>query len=106
MANLLCAPLKVGDQLIGVLELINKRSKFSNDDFPFLEQIAKQLSIGLASYRLKELSNNIISNRVIESSETSLVDPMQASIFKSIKAQLDCQGVIFYKYDDSIKDFC
>ncbi|CAG9314649.1 unnamed protein product [Blepharisma stoltei] len=103
--NVLCYPLKVGDQLIGILECINKRTKFSSEDLPIFEQIVKQLSIGMATYLLKELSKfKINSDRYIERSKDSLVNPVLNSLTSCLKYQLNCDGVAVYTYNENNKE--
>ncbi|CAG9334189.1 unnamed protein product [Blepharisma stoltei] len=103
--NLACYPLKLGDQLIGILEIANKRKEFSKDDFPLMAQIAKQLSVGFGAQLVKEKMSELnqkaaISRGHIESSKESLVIPILNEIANSVKALVNCERVTIYLYDD------
>jgi len=67
--NLLCLPLIQGNKIIGVMELVNKKSSnFSNDDAEFLSAIATQISLALERARLHE--EKIRSERLATIGET------------------------------------
>ncbi len=53
--SVMCAPLRTRQGVIGVIELINKRSgKFSRTDLAFLEAIAGNVAVALENARLLE----------------------------------------------------
>jgi signal transduction histidine kinase len=67
--NILCVPLVLYDQIIGVLEVINKRdSNFSHTDLELLSSIASYAAIAIQNARLHE---NVLAerDRVIEAEE-------------------------------------
>lgn len=107
--NLACYPLKLGDQLVGILECTNKRNDFSKDDFPLIAQIAKQLSVGFGAQFVKDKMAELnqkaaISRGYIESSKEALVLPMLNEIANAIKVQLNCERVTIYLYDEKEKE--
>ncbi|MBI1880534.1 MAG: GAF domain-containing sensor histidine kinase [Chloroflexi bacterium] len=67
--NILCVPLVLYDQIIGVLEVINKREgNFSQNDLELLSSIASYAAIAIQNARLHE---NVLAerDRVIEAEE-------------------------------------
>ncbi len=56
--SLLCLPLKVDDNVIGVLNMSNRRDgrPFTDDDIELLEAMASQASIAIARMRLYEMA--------------------------------------------------
>lgn len=67
--NLLCLPLMQGNSIIGVIELVNKKSSgFSDNDVEFLLAIATQISLALERARLHE--EKIRSERLATIGET------------------------------------
>jgi signal transduction histidine kinase len=69
--NILCVPLVIYDQIIGVLEVINKRDgNFTGNDLELLSSIASYAAIALQNARLHE---NVLAerDRVIEAEEAA-----------------------------------
>jgi len=67
--NILAVPLKINNDIIGVIELVNKlHGDFDKDDIEFLEAIATQVSITLERARL--VKEKIKSERLATIGET------------------------------------
>jgi two-component system, NtrC family, sensor kinase len=67
--NILCVPLALKDNPIGVLELVNKiESEFNDNDVEFLKAVAAQVSLALERARLHE--EKVRSERLATIGET------------------------------------
>ena len=67
--NLLCVPLKINENIIGVIELVNKKNRdFTQGDVEFLDAIAIQISLTLERARMVE--EMIKSERLASIGET------------------------------------
>jgi GAF domain-containing protein len=70
--SILCVPLKVKDQVIGVLEVINKRSKsrsgwqpFSKGDQELLMTLASWVAVAVENARLNRLTQDLAATRAL-----------------------------------------
>jgi len=86
---LMAVPLRVKDQTIGVLEVINKRSGalFSADDTALLTAFAGQAAVAIENARLFNLTDKALSARVEELS-------VMQRIVRELNAALDVSRVM------------
>ncbi|MGD2179381.1 MAG: response regulator [Anaerolineae bacterium] len=68
--SILCVPLKVKDQVIGVLEVINKQSEsgwqpFSEGDQELLMTLASWVSVAVENARLSRLTQDLAATRAL-----------------------------------------
>ncbi len=74
----IAVPLKVGDQLIGVLDVASSQATFTKSDINFLSTIASELAIAIENANLyKELEN---SHRELSRTFFSTVQALSAAI--------------------------
>lgn len=59
--NIMCVPMKIGDRVVGVLQLINRRNggDFVQEDIEMLKAIAGQAAIAVENARLYERTRNM-----------------------------------------------
>ena len=66
--NILCAPLKTADKVIGVIEIINKKGRrpFGREDREMLETLADQLALDIAYATLLSESMGVARRRATQ----------------------------------------
>lgn len=66
--NILCAPLRTADKVIGVIEIINKkgRRRFGKEDREMLEALADQLALDIAYAALLSESVSVARRRAMQ----------------------------------------
>ncbi|MBN2460473.1 MAG: GAF domain-containing protein [Candidatus Cloacimonetes bacterium] len=97
--NLLCVPLQIEDQILGVFELVNKISgDFDQEDLDFLTAVASQVSITLERARLTQ--EKIQAERLATIGET--ITGLSHCI-KNILNGLQGGAYIINKYLEDIK---
>ena len=77
--SILATPIRRRDDLLGVLEVINKRdgTSFTEDDSRLLEVVANQAAIAIGNIRLVE--------QMLQSEQLSVIGRMAASIIHDLK---------------------
>ena len=77
--SILATPIKRRDDLLGVLEVLNKRdgTNFTEEDSQLLEVVANQAAIAIENARLVE--------RLLQSEQLSVIGRMAASIIHDLK---------------------
>lgn len=95
--NLACFPLKIGEDVIGMLECANKKTEFGKEDVVFLSLAAKQLALGVAGklYQDKTQIFSEKSGKGLYSKDKTLL-PTLKSIVLSVKAFVICEKVNLY----------
>jgi sigma-B regulation protein RsbU (phosphoserine phosphatase) len=90
--SILCAPMTFSDQVIGAVELINKRSgdgRFSEDDAHLLQVLASSAGLAIANARLTEAK---LENERVRR-ELELAAAIQRSLLPAPGAELPVHGV-------------
>jgi len=87
--NILAVPLSVKDQVIGVIEAINKRDghPFTQDELTLLTSFASQAAIAIENARLFTQTDQELAERVTELSTLQEID-------RQLNAMLDFERVI------------
>jgi GAF domain-containing protein len=87
--NLICVPMISRDRLVGVIELLNKRSPtcFSEEDTELLSGFAAQAAIAIENARLFTMTDQALTERVQELNTMQLID-------RQLNATLDLTRVM------------
>jgi len=74
--NLICVPMVSHDRLVGVIELVNKRSPacFSEEDTELLIGFAAQAAIAIENARLFTMTDQALAERVQELNTLQIID--------------------------------
>jgi signal transduction histidine kinase len=74
--NLICVPMVSHDQLVGVIEVLNKREpqSFSEEDTELLSNFAAQAAIAIENARLFTMTDQALAGRVQELHTMQLID--------------------------------
>jgi signal transduction histidine kinase len=74
--NLICVPMVSRDRLVGVIEVINRRTPeaFSEEDTELLSSFASQAAIALENARLFTMTDQALAERVQELHTMQLID--------------------------------
>jgi signal transduction histidine kinase len=74
--NLICVPMVSHNQLVGVIEVLNKRNpeSFSEEDAELLSSFAAQAAIAIENARLFTLTDQALAERVQELHTMQLID--------------------------------
>jgi putative methionine-R-sulfoxide reductase with GAF domain len=106
--NLACVPVKIGEELLGLLECSNKNTEFTKEDVLLLSQISKQIAIGLSGEQIKEKKNELYTNAGIsghiQQSKDILLVPILDSIVQSTKSIINCERVTIYIHDENTNE--
>ena len=80
--SIVAAPIRRRDQLLGVLEVFNKRGgpQFTDEDTALLEVVANQAAIAIDNARLLE--------RVVQSERLSIIGRLSASVLHDFKTPM------------------
>ena len=95
--NLVCVPIKLGPETIGILECANKATDFIKEEIILLSHIAGQLAYGLAGKLFQDNYKrppNISQPQEHETFNNSLV-----SLVHCVKSFLLCEKVSLFKID-------
>ena len=102
--NLACNPIKLGNELLGLLECSNKHSSFTKEDIILLTQVSKQIAIGLSGQQIKDkmidLSTSAGISGPIQQSKETLLLPVLNTIANNTKSILSCERVTIFIHDD------
>ena len=95
--NLVCVPIKLGPETLGVLECANKQSDFIKEEIVLLSHVAGQLAYGLAG---KLFQDNYKRPSVqSESQEPETFSSSLVSLVHCVKSFLLCEKVALFKID-------
>lgn len=96
--DLLVSPLVVKDQVIGVLEVLNKvdRSPFNSKDLELLTAFAGQVAVAIENARLYTQTDQALAARVDELSVMQNID-------REINASLDVKRVMSITLDSAVR---
>ena len=96
--SLACFPLKIGDEVIGVLECANKKNEFIKEDVVLLTLIAKQLAFGIAGKLYQDKIPDISklpTEKFVKNKEALILPTLQALVL-SVKSFIGCEQVNLY----------
>ena len=106
--NLASFPVKLGEEILGIIECCNKNSEFTKEDIFLLGQVSKQIAIGFSGQQIKdkmmELSTNAgIAGPIQQSKETFLL-PILYSIIQNTKTLVSCERATIYMHDENTSE--
>ena len=108
--NLACFPLKIGEEIVGMLECANKKQEFAKEDVVLLSLVAKQLALGIAGKMYQEKTRGFQSENSGKSkglgSKDALVMPSLKAITLSLKSFLLCEKVNLYGLSQNKTKLC
>jgi hypothetical protein len=90
--NLVCVPLRLSSETIGILECANKRADFIKEEIILLSQVANQLAFGLAG----KLFKDTFQSPSIEPSPSMPNKSSLLSLAHCIKSFLLCEKVLIF----------
>jgi len=76
--NIICVPLKTGNNCIGCIEMSNRmHGEYTEEDFNLLSCIAKQLAIGLVTHKHKEVTKAVNDDTI---ANNNLLTPLLKNV--------------------------
>jgi signal transduction histidine kinase len=95
--NLICVPMVSHDRLVGVIEVLNKRSpgNFSEEDTQLLSSFAAQAAIAIENARLFTMTDQALAERVQELHTMQIID-------RQLNAALDFSRVLDLTLDHAM----
>jgi len=103
--NLASYPLKIENNLLGILECSNKAGEFTKEDISLLSQVSKLLSIGLLGQNLKkelaQYSSSALVPGLIQQSKETLLLSIATEFISQAKNIMNCERVTVFLFDES-----
>lgn len=96
--NILCVPIKLGSQVVGALQLLNKRrGSFTDSDMNLLRLSTSMIAPGLSPPALHTVMRAAFSREreamksILNQKRKALLAPLNSEVMKAVAQVLDCE---------------